>query len=172
VYRIWSFVGDWVEWNEVLSQIDFLDDCCPDHKGLMWWVIRIGLYVYMWAESMGHQVYGPSWMLLKLNMKHLNRLSMCCTFHDAARFPGSHLALQSAPLSSIDSIPGQLNYQWLADPRRSHCFVFTWFLNVGSIGNIILCFVYQLCLVQTGRIAVELLVDQSFASSDHKGQSE
>ena len=64
-------------------------------------------------------------MLLKLNMKHVNRLSMCCTFHDVARFRSSHLALQSAPPSSSDSIPGQLNHQWLADPGRSHCLVFT-----------------------------------------------
>jgi hypothetical protein len=107
-------------------------------------------------------------MLLKLNMTHLNRLSMCCTFHDAARFPNSHLALQSVPLSSSDSIPGELNHQWLAD-------LIVWYtldlFNFDSTGNIMLCFVYQLCLVQTGHIVVELLADQSFVSSDHKGQS-
>jgi len=33
------------------------------------------------------------------------------------------------------------------------------------------CFVYQLCHVWARHIVVKLLVDQSYVSSDHKGQS-
>jgi hypothetical protein len=51
------------------------------------------------------------------------------------------------------------------------CSVFMWFLDLGSTGNDMFCFVYQLCLVWAGHMAVKLLVDLSFASSDRKGQS-
>jgi len=38
-------VTKWNGMSQVLNHIDILDDCCPDRKGLMWWVIQIGFYI-------------------------------------------------------------------------------------------------------------------------------